>query len=117
MAKALKPFRKENILFIGGGGLVHNRNEIQKFGGHNIAPADWAKEFDDFISHKLANTIDTNYPVKLISDYKHPLFNQSHPTSEHYLPLVFASALGGKPTKIYEAFQWKNLSMSAFKFA
>lgn len=117
VAEALKPFRKENILFIGSGGLVHNRNEIKKFGGHSIAPADWAQEFDDFITHKLADTIDTNYPTKLISAYQHPLFNQAHPTSEHYLPLVFASALGGKPTKIYEAFQWKNLSMSAFKFS
>lgn len=116
VAEALKPFRKENILFIGSGGLVHNRNEIQKFGGHSIAPAEWAKEFDDFISHKLADKIDTNYPIKLILSYQHPLFNQSHPTSEHYLPIVFASAMGGKPTKIYEAFQWKNLSMSAFKF-
>lgn len=66
VAEALKPFRKENILFIGSGGLVHNRNEIQKFGGHSIAPADWAQEFDDFITHKLADTIDTNYPAKLI---------------------------------------------------
>lgn len=116
VAKALNPFRKENILFIGSGGLVHNRNDIQKFGGHSIAPADWAKDFDNFITHKLADTIDPNYPAKLISAYQHPLFNQSHPTSEHYLPLVFASSLGEKPTKIYEAFQWKNLSMSAFKF-
>ena len=34
----------------------------------------------------------------------------------NFLPLVFASTFGGHPTKIHEAFQWKNLSMSAFKF-
>ena len=116
MAEILDTFRNENVLFIGSGGLVHNRNEIQKFGGHEIAPDDWAKEFDDFIETEMANTTDTNYVEKIITAYNHPLFSTSHPTSEHFLPLVFASAFGGKPTKIYEAFQWKNLSMSAYKF-
>lgn len=116
VAEALKPFREENILFIGSGGLVHNRNKIQKFGGHSIAPDDWAKEFDNFITNELTDPTDTNYAAKLIAAYQHPLFTQSHPTSEHYLPLVFACALGGMPTKIYEAFQWKNLSMSAYVF-
>ncbi len=116
IAEILNPLRTENILFIGSGGLVHNRNEIEKFGGHEIEPDNWGKEFDDFISTELANKSDTNYADKIISAYNHKQFFISHPTSEHFLPLVFASAFGGQPTKIYEAFQWKNLSMSAFKF-
>jgi 4,5-DOPA dioxygenase extradiol len=116
IAEILNPLRNENILFIGSGGLVHNRNEIEKFGGHEIEPNKWAKEFDDFISTELADKLDTNYNDKIISAYNHKQFFISHPTSEHFLPLVFASAFGGKPTKIYEAFQWKNLSMSAFTF-
>jgi 4,5-DOPA dioxygenase extradiol len=116
IAEILKPLRSENILFIGSGGLVHNRNEIQKFGGHEIEPDSWAKEFDDFITQELADTSNTNYADKIIAAYSHKLFIKSHPTSEHFLPLVFASAFGGQPTKIYEAFQWKNLSMSAFMF-
>lgn len=117
IATILQPLRNENVLFIGSGGLVHNRNEIQKFGGHEIKPDAWAKEFDDFITSELADTTHTNYADKLISAYQHKQFLTSHPTSEHFLPLVFASAFGGQPTKIYEAFQWKNLSMSAFSFA
>ncbi len=116
IAEILAPLRNDNILFIGSGGLVHNRNEIEKFGGHEIEPDNWAKEFDDFISTELADKSDTNYADKIISAYNHKQFFVSHPTSEHFLPLVFASAFGGKPTKIHEAFQWKNLSMSAFKF-
>jgi 4,5-DOPA dioxygenase extradiol len=116
IAEILNPLRNENILFIGSGGLVHNRNEIKKFGGHEIESDKWAKEFDDFISTELADKSDANYPDKIISAYKHKQFLISHPTSEHFLPLVFASAFGGQPTKIYEAFQWKNLSMSAFMF-
>jgi 4,5-DOPA dioxygenase extradiol len=117
IAEILNPLRSENILFIGSGGLVHNRNEIQKFGGHEIEPDSWAKEFDDFITQELADTSNAHYADKIIGAYNHKLFAKSHPTSEHFLPLVFASAFGGQPTKIYEAFQWKNLSMSAFMFA
>ncbi|MFM2267696.1 MAG: Carboxymethylenebutenolidase [Bacteroidota bacterium] len=116
MAAILSPLRHENILFIGSGGLVHNRNFIAKMSGHSLAPDDWAKQFDDYITTAFADKSDTNYADKSINAYHHALFNQSHPTSEHYLPLVFASALGATPTKIYEAFQWRNLSMSAFKF-
>lgn len=116
IAEILNPLRDENILFIGSGGLVHNRSKIHQFGGHEIAPDSWAKEFDDFISKELADRSSTNYTDKIISAYHHPLFAISHPTSEHFLPLVFASAFGGQALKIYEAFQWKNLSMSAFMF-
>jgi len=116
IAEILIPLSLENVLFIGSGGLVHNRNEIQKFGGHEIAPDTWAKEFDDYISKELSDTTNTNYAEKIIKAYQHQLFSKSHPTSEHFLPLVFASAFGIKSTKIYEAFQWKNLSMSAFKY-
>lgn len=101
IAETLNPLRSENILFIGSGGLVHNRNEIQKFGGHKIEPDSWAKEFDDFITQELADTSNTNYADKIIAAYSHKLFIKSHPTSEHFLPLVFASAFGGQPTKIY----------------
>lgn len=116
IAEILNPLRAENVLFIGSGGLVHNRNDIQKFGGHEIKPDVWAKAFDDFITSELADASNTNYADKMIAAYHHKQFIKSHPTTEHFLPLVFASAFGGKPTKIYEAFQWKNLSMSAFMF-
>lgn len=116
IAELLNPLRNENILFIGSGGLVHNRSDIEKFGGHEIKPDQWAKEFDNFIANELADKKNTNYVDKIISAYHHKQFYKSHPTSEHFLPLVFASAFGGQPTKIYEAFQWKNLSMSAFMF-
>lgn len=116
IAEILNPLRNENILFIGSGGLVHNRSEIQRFAGHEITPDNWAKEFDDYITNELTSKSTIHYTDRLISAYNHKHFKQCHPTSEHFLPLVLASAFGGQPKKIYEAFQWKNLSMSAFKF-
>lgn len=117
VANILSPIRRQNVLFIASGGLVHNRSEIIRFGGHEITPDHWAKEFDDYITNQL-NDPDgqTSIVDRVISAYGHPLFDQAHPTSEHFLPLVFAAGTGGTPSKIYEAFQWKNLSMSAFIF-
>jgi 4,5-DOPA dioxygenase extradiol len=114
IAEILAPLRNENVLFIGSGGLVHNRNEIVKMSGHDLEPSGWAKDFDDFITSELIsnNTISN----KIIDAYENKNFDISHPTTEHFLPIVFASAMAIKATKIYEAFQWKNLSMSAFKF-
>jgi 4,5-DOPA dioxygenase extradiol len=116
LAEVIAPLRDENILFIGSGGLVHNRNEIVKMSGHSIVPSHWAKAFDDFVSNQLFDN-DNKYNVdRMIEAYNHEHFNIAHPTSEHFLPIVFASAMGENATRIYEAFQWKNLSMSAFKF-
>jgi 4,5-DOPA dioxygenase extradiol len=116
IATILAPLRNENVLFISSGGLVHNRNEIVKMSGQSIAPSDWANEFDDFISTQLTAKSNISNADKMIDSYNHKHFNIAHPTAEHFLPVIFASAIAQKATKIYEAFQWKNLSMSAFKF-
>jgi 4,5-DOPA dioxygenase extradiol len=116
MATILAPLRAENILFICSGGLVHNRNEIVKMSGHSLLPSNWAKAFDDFVTNELLSETNVANADKMIKAYENENFLISHPTAEHFLPIVFASAIGKKATKMYEAFQWKNLSMSAFKF-
>jgi 4,5-DOPA dioxygenase extradiol len=116
MATILAPLRAENILFIGSGGLVHNRNEIVKMSGHSLPPSDWAKAFDDFVTDELLQENEIANADKMIIAYQNENFEIAHPTAEHFLPIVFASTFGKKATKMYEAFQWKNLSMSAFKF-
>ncbi len=116
LATILMPLRQENILFISSGGLVHNRNEIVKMSGHSLESSKWARDFDNYITSAILTDDNSSNADKMIDAYKNENFAMSHPTTEHFLPIVFASALGGKATKIYEAFQWKNLSMSAFKF-
>ncbi|WP_299214107.1 class III extradiol ring-cleavage dioxygenase [uncultured Aquimarina sp.] len=116
MGEVLRELRNEHILFIGSGGLVHNTNRIEKFGGHHLIPDHWAKTFDNLVTKELLEKTFSGHSQKMIDVYKNELFDISHPTTEHFLPLVFASALGDKPTKIYEGFQWKNISMSAFMF-
>ncbi len=116
-AEALAPLRRRNILFIGSGGLVHNRQLIQPLSGHTPLPDAWARDFDAFISASLRPDATAISPAeRVIQAYSHPPFALAHPTSEHYLPLVFAAAMGTTAKQIYNGFQWKNLSLSAFKF-
>ena len=117
IARTLAPLLKENILFIGSGGLVHNRHEIVRFGGSALPPDVWAADFEELVLETLAKGAkDGGYAERLAELYKHPSFRQAHPTSEHFLPLVFISAMGSECEQINAKFQWKNLSMAAFRF-
>jgi 4,5-DOPA dioxygenase extradiol len=117
IAQTLAPLLKENILFIGSGGLVHNRHEIVRFGGSALPPDAWAADFEELVVETLAAGVkDVGYAERLAELYNHPTFRQAHPTSEHFLPLVFVSAMGSEFEQINAGFQWKNLSMAAVRF-
>ncbi len=118
VGEVLRPLRNKNVLFIGSGGLVHNREEIERFTGHAKKPDDWAAAFDAFVSHELDTPLTTGESLagRLIGAYQHPAFGVAHPTAEHYLPIVVGGAMGDTAHKIFSGFQWKNLSMSAFRF-
>lgn len=117
IAQTLAPLLKENVLFIGSGGLVHNRHEIVRFSGSVLPPDAWAADFEELVVETLAaGAKDGGNAKRLAELYEHPSFRQAHPTSEHFLPLVFVSAMGSRYEQINAGFQWKNLSMVAFRF-
>jgi 4,5-DOPA dioxygenase extradiol len=89
IATILAPLKAENILFIGSGGLVHNRNEIVKMSGHSLPPSNWAKAFDDFVTNQLLSENDVANTDKMIKTYEDENFEMAHPTTEHFLPIVF----------------------------
>ena len=117
IAQILTSLMKENILFLGSGGLVHNRHEIVRFSGSALHADKWATDFEDLTLNTLAaGEKDGRYAHYLAELYKHSNFLKAHPTSEHFLPLVFISAMGSRYEQINSGFQWKNLSMAAFRF-
>jgi 4,5-DOPA dioxygenase extradiol len=117
IARILVPLLSENILFLGSGGLVHNRHEIVRFGGSNLSPDEWASAFEELVVATLVSAVpSSNFTNALAELYHHPTFLQAHPTSEHFLPLVFMSAMGKQVERMNTGFQWKNLSMGAFRF-
>ncbi|MCU0424091.1 MAG: dioxygenase [Candidatus Kapabacteria bacterium] len=116
IASILAPLLEDNVLILTSGGAVHNRDEIVRFSGMELLPDTFAKEFDEAIATALLSTSEQTYTERLMSLYHHPLFTQSHPTSEHFLPLIIASALGKRSEQVNAGFQWKNLSMAAYRF-
>ncbi len=118
LGQILAQLQHENVLLLGSGGSVHNTAQIQRFGGYDLPPDEWARQFDEILSQIIVSKAGTERQNKLFELYNTPLFKQAHPRSEHFIPLiVLAGSAGNEPGyKVHESFQWKNLSMSAFLF-
>lgn len=95
VGQALQPLRKQGVLFIGSGNIVHN---IAKW--FRSKPNDsiaWAKEFDDAIAKALINR-DSE---QLVNYHTLPYANEAVPTAEHYLPLLTIYGLSDEQDKLY----------------
>jgi 4,5-DOPA dioxygenase extradiol len=95
LAKELSPLRKEGVLIIGSGNMVHNLGIIDwrnPDGGY-----EWAEE----ANLKLKNLILENEHEQLIN-YKTlgKAVELAVPTTEHYLPLIYILALKEKTENI-----------------
>lgn len=112
LGKRLAPLRDEGILIIGSGNLVHNLHAYA-WGQHAAEPYDWAVRFEERV-RKL-----------LLAGDDDPLINYetlgpdamlSVPTPDHYLPLLYVSALRRKGEHIrfpVEGFDGGSISMLA----
>ncbi|SHH69308.1 Aromatic ring-opening dioxygenase, catalytic subunit, LigB family [Cognatishimia maritima] len=77
----LAELRDRGILILGSGNLVHNLRNL-RFDG---APFDWAEGFDQFVANKLT---DRNFDALADRRAMGPLFEQAHPSFDHYLPAL-----------------------------
>ena len=113
IGKILSPFRKEKILFIGSGNIVHSFFSFsQDISAHTT---EWATSFDEKIKNALENK-DHNTILK----YRR-LFGKnaklSVPTEEHFIPLLHIIGLEAESDRIvfiYEKFQNSSMSMRSF---
>ena len=95
LAKALAPLRREGVLVVGSGNVVHNLRRVVLKGGslddfNTPFGLPWALEANDLIK-------------KLIDERRHQELTDYHslgsavqlavPTPDHYLPLLYAIAL------------------------
>jgi 4,5-DOPA dioxygenase extradiol len=88
--------RKEGILVIGSGNIVHNLHAYA-WGNSKVGPFDWAVRFENYVREQLLNGND----APLIA------YNQlgrdamlSIPTPEHYLPLLYVLGLRKKNERV-----------------
>jgi 4,5-DOPA dioxygenase extradiol len=85
----LKPLRDEGVLIIGSGSLTHNLYEIERDSPNS---AKYVQEFQSWIRHKVVGA-DLNALLK--ADSLAPDFARAHPSTEHFLPLLFAAGASG----------------------
>lgn len=113
-AKNLAPLRKEGVLIIGSGNLVHNLHAYA-WGRHDVEPFDWAIRFEQKARELILS--DNHEPlVHYESLGKDAML--SAPTPDHYLPLLYILALkrgGDSVTFPVEGFDGGSISMTAVR--
>jgi 4,5-DOPA dioxygenase extradiol len=112
LGEALGPLRQRGILVAGSGGSVHNLRVLNRSGRTD----DWAIRFEQWLQDAVVAgdferiTSPARFP---------PEFALAHPTLEHFMPLVFAWAAGGRDTpgrRLHHSFSYGNLGMSCYEF-
>lgn len=98
LAQELSVLRQHGVMIVGSGNIVHNmhawRNDLQTGKGEVLH--DWAIDFDE----KVASTIESgNY--EQLSDFEKlgTIAQQSHPTLEHYVPLLYTLGSSNRSNK------------------
>lgn len=87
IGRALSPLRDEGVLILGSGNIVHNLRDAftNMRQGRTETPA-WAAEFDARVARALVERDANHLGAALDGD----VGRVSHPTPEHYLPLLYA---------------------------
>lgn len=111
---ALAQFRKQGILVLGSGGIVHNLKLLNWREKH--APVDaWAKEFETWVAGKIAGY---DLPSLFTYETMAPHAARAVPTPEHFTPLfpvLGAAARYSAVKPIFEAIEHANVSMYTFQ--
>ena len=113
IGQALKPFRTQDVLFIGSGGATHNLALLQR--NMRLAPqSQWAIVFMQWLQKNIQEQKISN-----LFDYRSlaPYAQKAHPTAEHLYPLFFTLGLmdAGEHTEIFaNDFTYSNLSTFSF---
>jgi 4,5-DOPA dioxygenase extradiol len=86
IGQRIAPLRKEGVLIVGSGNLVHNLHAYA-WGRHTVEPYDWAIAFEERVRGLLLAE-ETNPLI----DYENRLGQEAAlavPTPDHYLPLLY----------------------------
>lgn len=114
LGRQLRGLRRQGILILGSGNVVHNLRRLRWEPG--AAPYDWAIEFDDLIRRRLLAR-DT---VALLTDPESPAGRLSVPTPDHYLPLLYTVGAADAEDELhfdYESIELGSISMRSFTFS
>jgi 4,5-DOPA dioxygenase extradiol len=112
MGEVLRPLRRQGVLLVGSGGMVHNLRRID-FSGAQAPVMQWAQDFEAWMAERIA----ARDLEALEAWQRAPGAALAHPSPEHLLPLFFAlgAALpGDRLTSVYEGIHYGSLSLRTF---
>jgi len=87
LARQLREWRRQGVLFIGSGNVVHN---ISKWMMQPHGPFDWARQFDRKVFAAIAAG---DFDAVVNYTQWQPWASEAVPTPEHFLPLLYALGL------------------------
>jgi len=112
LGRRLAFLRSEGVLIIGSGNVTHN---LRAAGAQGSPVPVWAERFDRYVADAVASG-----DAAALIDYRQSGngASESHPSDEHYLPLLYAmgAAENGKVTELFEGFQNGSISMRSWMF-
>ena len=113
IGRALAPLRDEGVLVIGSGNITHNLRDA--FSNRGRETPQWATNFDADITRALEQR-DEAFLVRALDT---EIGQRSHPTPDHYLPLLYAygaTSDADAVTSPITGFDWSSLSMRSVRF-
>jgi len=115
IGEVLAPLRREGVMILGSGGIVHNLHLVHFEDEHAPVNA-WAAEFDSWFRDTVQQQ---NLPDLLDFASKAPNARLAVPTFEHFAPVFVVLGAGnrGDASTIYEGFVHGNISMRSFAIA
>lgn len=112
IGRSLSELRDEGVLILGSGNITHNlRDAFQRMRTRSTETPDWAHRFDETVKD-VTMQHDTKRLLSLLSDTADGRL--SHPTPDHFLPLIYAqAATDGQDTVRFptEGFDLGSISM------
>lgn len=113
MAKKLAPLRKEGVLILASGNVVHNLGLMNWV--EDAPVPDWAKHFDQAVADSI---LSDNLNSLIRWETLTPEGARAHPTPDHYWPLLYVMALREKTDQVsfpVKGFQHATISMRAIQ--
>jgi len=108
IGRLLSPLRREGVLLVGSGGIVHNLRLLHW--DSNPAPDDWAIGFESWVAGHLTGP---EAPALFEAARLAPGYAKAVPTSEHFDPLYFSLGAAGDatPRSVHDGWQLGSLSL------
>jgi len=117
LGRALAPLRDEGVLILGSGNMTHNlRYAMTHAFSGDVSTPTWASSFDTDVTQAITQR-DHKFLSQVVSTEAGRL---SHPTLDHYLPLLYAAGASDEKDKLtfpITGFDLGSLSMRSIVWA